>query len=202
MSALALKSNDVARLHDEWARDGLEPAPWIEFSRPVRVDDGDDGRTADARFRACALPAARTPGGRAFACQHFTPELVWRPGLSRHRNLVTGINKIAIVADDPPAVATAWANVFDVPRHPIPGGIAVNTGAAPIVMLRPDALGRQLAGVAIPDHTAFAAIYLSCGDLKIAFAALQAGGFGPIPLADGSVALPPDATHGTALVFK
>ena len=201
MSALALKSTDVADLHDAWAKSGLEPEPWVEFSRPVEIGAG---QSADARFRACALPATRTPGGRAFACQHFTPELVWRRGLSRHRNLVTGINKIAIVADDPASVALAWGGIFDMPRHPIPGGVAINTGAAPIVVLRPDAVERQLAGIAIETSRSptFAAIYLSCSDLKVAAAVLHAGGQRPVALADGSLALPPADAHGIALVFK
>ena len=206
MSALALKSTDVADLHAAWAKAGLEPEPWIEFSRPVDIGDerSGSGPSADARFRACALPASRTPGGRAFACQHFTPELVWRRGLSRHRNLVTGINKIAIVADDPAPVALAWGHIFDVPRHPIPGGVAINTGAAPIVVLRPDALERQLPGLAIETSRSpsFAAIYLSCADLKVAAAVLHAGGQRPVALADGSLALAPVVGHGIALVFK
>ena len=202
MTALALKSTDVAQLHDAWTKAGLEPEPWIEFSRPVDIG----GEAGDARFRACALPAERTPGGRAFACQHLTPELVWRPGLSRHRNHATGINKVVIVADDPAAVAMAWAQVFDVPRHPIPGGIAVNTGAAPIVVLRHDALARQLDGIETAGiqtaGTAFAAIYVSCNDLKLAAAVLQSGGFRPVVLRDGSLAIPPAAAHGITLIFK
>ena len=201
MSALAVKSTDVADVHDAWSKSGLEPEPWIEFSRPVDVGDG---QSTDARFRACALPAARTPGGRAFACQHFTPELVWRRGLSRHRNLVTGINKVVIVADDPAPVALAWGQIFDMPRHPIPGGVAINTGAAPVVVLRPGAVERQLAGLPVDmsRNPSYAAIYLSCADLKVAAAVLHEGGLRPVALADGSLALGPANGHGIALVFK
>ena len=33
----------------------------------------------DARFTVVHIDGARTPGGRVFLCQHYTPELVWLP---------------------------------------------------------------------------------------------------------------------------
>ena len=202
MTGLALKTDDAAALRRAWDDSALEPGPLLEFSR--LVDEGN-GVRRDARFRAVALPAGRTPGGRAFACQHFTPDLVWRRGLRRHANQVTGINKVVIAASDPAATGWLWGQVFDVPRHPIPGGIAINTGAAPIVILTPDALAKQLPGIDVPQVTgpaAYAALYLSTGDLALAAAALRAGGAHPVPLPDGSLALQPAAAHGITLVFK
>lgn len=202
MTSLALKSDDAASLRTAWDTAGLHPEPLLEFSRPV---EAGDGLRRDAKFRVVALPAERTPGGRAFACQHCTPELVWRPGLRRHANQVTGINKVVIATDDPPAVGLLWGRVFDVPRHPIPGGIAINTGAAPIVALSPDALSRQLPGVDLPaasGQAVFAAVYLSTGDLALAAATLRAGGAHPVSLPDGALAIGPDEAHGIALVFK
>lgn len=202
MTGLALKSDNARGLHAAWENAGLHPEPLLEFSRPVELEQGD---RQDARFRVVALPAARTPGGRVFACQHFTPELVWRPGLRRHANHVTGINKVVITADDPAAVGLQWGRVFDVPRHQIPGGIAINTGAAPIVALTPAALAKQLPGVKVPradGQTLFAALYLSTGDLALAGAALRTGGVQPVSLPDGSLAIGPSEAHGIILVFK
>lgn len=210
MTGLALKTDDAVAVRRGWEDTGLDPEPLSEFSRPVVIADGADVSASvirEARFRTVALPAGRTPGGRAFACQHFTPDLVWRAGLRRHANQVTGINKVVIAADDPAAAGLLWGRVFDVPRHPIPGGIAINTGAAPIVILTPDALSRQLSG--ITDHggtragaAAYAALYLSTGDLALCAAALRAGGANPVPLPDGSLALKPDDARGITLVFK
>ena len=202
MTGLALKSDNAAGLRAAWDLGGLHPAPLLEFSRPVEVEKGI---RRDAKFRVVALPAERTPGGRAFACQHFTPELVWRPGLRRHANQVTGINKVVIATDDPPATGLLWGRVFDVPRHPIPGGIAINTSAAPIVALTPAALSKQLPGVDLPRATGqavFAAVYLSTGDLALAAAVLRAGGAHPVSLPDGSLIIGPEEGHGIALIFK
>ena len=202
MTGLALKSDDAAGLRTAWDKAGLHPEPLLEFSRPVAAEQGI---RRDARFRVVALPAERTLGGRSFACQHFTPELVWRPGSRRHANQVTGINKVVIATADPAAVGLLWGRVFDVPRHPIPGGIAINTGAAPIVALTPAALAKQLPGVSRPrasGQAVFAAVYLSTGDLALAAAALRAGGVHPVSLPDGSLAIGPDEAHGITLVLK
>ena len=202
MTGLALKTDDAAGLRTAWEHAGLEPEPLLEFSRPVDIASG---ARRDAKFRVVALPAARTPGGRAFACQHFTPELVWLPGRRRHPNTVTGINKIVIAAGDPAAAGLLWGRVFDAPRHPIPGGVAINTGAAPVVLLTPAALAAQLPGVSVPltgSPAVFAAVYLSTGDLELAQAALRAGGLHPVPLPDGSLALAPDEAQGVTLIFK
>ncbi|MBK7469273.1 MAG: VOC family protein [Betaproteobacteria bacterium] len=202
MTGLALKTDDAAGLRTAWEQAGLEPEPLLDFSRPVDIEGG---ARREAKFRAVALPAARTPGGRAFACQHFTPELVWRPGRRRHPNTVTGINKVVIATGDPAAAGLLWGRVFDAPRHPIPGGIAINTGAAPVVLLTHAALAAQLPGVSVlpaGGPAIFAAVYLSTGDLALAQAALRAGGLHPVPLPDGSLALMPEEAHGVALIFK
>ena len=202
MTGLALKSGDASALRAAWDKAGLQPAPLLEFSRPVEVDNG---AKREAKFRTVALPAERTPGGRVFACQQLTPELVWRPGLGRHTKQVTGINKVVMAAADPTTVGLAWCRVFDVPRHRIPGGVAITTGAAPIVVLTPAALASQLPGIDLPPvsgQAMFAAVYLSSSNLAAAAAALQRGGAHPVPLPDGSLAISPRQAHGIALVFK
>lgn len=202
LSGVALKTDSAGIVRDAWEKAGLQPEPLLSFSRPVEVEPGI---AQDARFSVVALPPERAPGVRAFACQHFTPQLVWRPGYRRHRNHVTGINKIVLRSADPAAAALLWGRVFDVPPHPIPGGYAINTGAAPVVVLDADALHKQLPGVALPDSSAsstVAAIYLSTPEVRAAAATLGLGGFHPVNLADGSVALGADEAHGVAIVFK
>ena len=205
MTGLALKSDDAAGLFSAWERADLHPAPLIEFSRPVSTESAGPGEPASARFRVVPLPAERSPGGRTFACEHQTPELVWRPGSRRHRNHVTGINKVVIGADDPAATGALWGRIFDVAPHPIPGGISVTTGAAPIVILTPDAISRQLPRVAFPAPSGparFVAVYFSTNDLAEAAAIVRGSGLSSVALPDGSWAVPSAEAHGIALVFK
>ena len=200
MTGLALKSTDAALVSSAWERAGLDPAPLLDLRRPVA-----DAAGAEARFRLVPLPPERTPGGRVFLCEHVTPELVWRPGRPRHPNHVTGINKVVIVADDPAAAGVLWGQVFDVEPYPIPGGVSITTGAAPIVVFDPATLARQLPGVGLPrllGHAQFAAVYLTTNDLPTAAALVRAAGFAAVALPDGSFAVPAAEAHGAVLVFR
>src|SRR5437867_12715760 len=98
MTGLALKTDDAESVRAAWERADLHPDPLVAFTRPVEVDGAPALATmaAMAKFKVVPLPAERTPGGRAFACEHQTPELVWRPGFRRQPNHVTGINKVVI----------------------------------------------------------------------------------------------------------
>jgi hypothetical protein len=199
---LALKTDDAAYVHQAWDKAGLHPDALLSFSRPVEVEPQV---SQDARFKLVGLPAERSPGVRTFACQHFTPKLVWRPGYRRHRNHVVGINKVVIQSDDPAAVATLWGRVFDVPPFPIPGGYSVTTGAAPVVVLAADALHKQLPGVGLPESsfpTRLAALYLSTSEVRDAASILGRSGRHPVALPDGSVAVHAGEAHGVAMVFK
>jgi catechol 2,3-dioxygenase-like lactoylglutathione lyase family enzyme len=198
MTGLALKSTNADAVRVAWERAGLDPAPLIDLRRPV-------GDGAEARFRLVPLPAQRTPGGRVFLCEHLTPDLLWRPGRTRHPNHVTGINKIVIAAADPAAAGVLWGEVLDVEPYPIPGGVSITTGAAPIVVLDPAALARQLPGVGLPrllGHAQFAAVYLTTNDLAAAASLVRAAGFPAVALPDGSFAVPASEAHGTVLVFR
>jgi hypothetical protein len=82
MTGLALKSTDASSVLAAWERADLHPDPLVAFSRPVDpLPGGGTNASADpssARFNVVPLPAERTPGGRAFACEHLTPG----PGLA------------------------------------------------------------------------------------------------------------------------
>jgi len=220
MTGLALKSDDAASVRTAWARQGLHPGDVLDLSRPVARArggpspagaSGAGGNSAAAsgqpmaRFRLVPLPADRTPGGRVFACEHLTPDLVWPPGLRRHANHVTGINKVVIETRDPAAGGILWGAVFDVEPHPIPAGISITTGAAPIVLSSRDALLRQLPGVSLAAElpaARFAAVYLTTNDIAAAAAVVRGAGFHPVALPDGAFAVPASEAHGVVLVFR
>jgi hypothetical protein len=222
LTGLALKSDDAASVRGAWDRAGLDPGALLDLARPVGPAaspasgargarpaapsaESPTGDTPVARFRLVPLPADRTPGGRVFACEHRTPEWVWPPGLRRHANHVTGINKVVVSTTDPEGNGALWGAVFDVDPHPIPGGISITTGAAPIVLLTRDALARQLPGLRLPDElpmARFVAAYLTTNDLAAAAAVVRGAGFHPVALPDGSFAVPCDEAHGVALVFR
>lgn len=76
---IALKTADVEAISREIAeKTGIAPEPVRHFSR--QTADGE------LRFSVARIDTASTPGFQCLACQHHTPELLWRPELMRHAN--------------------------------------------------------------------------------------------------------------------
>ncbi|HVL56575.1 MAG TPA: VOC family protein [Burkholderiaceae bacterium] len=199
LAAIAFASDDSQAAQSDFTAAGVAAEAPLEFSRPVERPDG----VRDARFRIVALPAAATPGCRAFVCEHLTPELVWVPDSQRHALGVTGIAGIALQAADPQPVVDAWARTLAVAPEPIAEGQLLRTGTAPIAVATPHALAQRLPRVALPEvaEAQVAAIYLRVFDRSACETALRNGGFSVVRLADGACAVGADQAHGVALVF-
>jgi catechol 2,3-dioxygenase-like lactoylglutathione lyase family enzyme len=199
LAALALATDDAVAAHAELAAAGIGADPPLDFSRPVQLADG----TRDAAFRIVQLPVQATPGCRAFLCQHFTRELVWRAEHQAHANGATGIAALAVVAEDPAGAARDYARLFDVRPQPIAEGKLIATGSAPIAVASRAKLGHRLAGVELPGRARplVAALFIRVADRGRAAQALRRGGFEPVMLADGSCAVHAERACGVTLVF-
>ena len=199
LGALALATDDANAAQAELVAAGVAADPPLDFSRPVQLAGG----ARDAAFRIVQLPPADTPGCRAFLCQHFTPELVWRAEFGRHAIGATGIAAVAVVAEDPPAAARGYARVFDAPPRRVEEGLLIETGSAPITLASRWKLGHRLDRVALPMRTRplVAALFVRVADRARAAAVLAGAGVAPVTLKDGSCAVGADTAHGVALVF-
>src|SRR5688500_6296795 len=192
LGAIALASSDAKAAHAELAAAGVVADPPLDFSRPVE-------HLGDARFRIVQLPPASTPGCRMFICQHFTPELVWRPEYGAHPLGVTAIAGIAVVG----AASAGYESVLGERAQPIEEGKRIDTGSAPIAVWSDARLRRRLKGVSLParPQPVVAALYLRVADRARAAARLRRGGFAPVALKDGSIAIGADQANGVALIF-
>lgn len=199
LAAVALASADADAAHAELARDGIEADSPLDFSRPVTLPEGE----RDAAFRIVQLPPAQTPGCRSFVCEHRTRELVWRPEYQLHALGVTGLAALAVVAEDPATAAAGYARLFGVSAQTIDEGLLVQTGTAPIAVGTRGKLGRRLRGVGLPlrARPLVAALFLRVADRARAKEVLRRGGFDPVGLPDGSVAVSAGKAHGVALVL-
>ena len=199
LAAIALACDDANAAHGELQAAGIQADPPLDFSRPVERPDG----THDASFRIVQLPVAQTPGCRAFLCQHFTRDLVWRAEDQRHALGAIEIAALAVIADEPHAAAASYANIFDAKPLPIEEGLLVQTGSAPIALGTRWKLGHRLHGVGLPfrRRPLVAALFIRVRDRARAEAQLRRGGFSPLVLKDGSFALSAEETCGVALVF-
>jgi len=199
LAAIALASDNADAAHAELLADGIEAETPLDFSRPVRLPEGE----RDAAFRIAQLPPAQTPGCRSFVCQHRTRDLVWRPEYQSHALGVTGLAALAVVAEDPVTAAASYARVFGARPRKIDEGLLVQTGSAPIALGSRGKIGRRLQGVGLPlrPRPLVAALFARVADRARAAAVLRRAGFDPIALADGSFAVSADQAHGVALVF-
>jgi catechol 2,3-dioxygenase-like lactoylglutathione lyase family enzyme len=199
LGAFALATGDANAAHAELAAAGIAADPPLDFSRPVALADG----THDASFRIVQLPPTQTPGCRAFLCQHFTREVVWRPEYQQHAVGATGIAALAVIAEDPNRAAPSYARLFDAPPQRIDEGLLVRTGSAPIAIGSRSRIGHRLDGVELPlrQRPLVAALFIRVADRARAAQALRRGGFKPVALRDGSIAVGAGEAHGVALVF-
>jgi catechol 2,3-dioxygenase-like lactoylglutathione lyase family enzyme len=199
LAAIALATDDAVGAHAGLRAAGIAADPPLDFSRPVEFAGG----ARDAAFRIVQLPVAATPGCRVFLCQHFTPELVWRPEYREHANGATGIAALALIAEDCAGTAARYARIFGTRPRPIPEGRLVETASAPIAIASRARLGRRLDGVGLPVRARplVGALFVRVADRARTARVLQRGGFEPVLLADGSLALHAAQANGVTLVF-
>ncbi|HUJ86536.1 MAG TPA: VOC family protein [Burkholderiales bacterium] len=199
LAAFALASANADAAHAELAADGIEADAPLDFSRPVRLAQGE----REAAFRIVQLAPAQTPGCRSFVCQHRTRDLVWRPEYQTHAVGATGLAALAVVAEDPVGAAADYARLFASRPQKIDEGLLVQTGSAPIAVGSRWRIGRRLRGVELPPRARplIAALFIRVADRGRAADALLRAGFEPAVLPDGSFAVGADRAHGVALVF-
>lgn len=199
LAAVALATDDANAAHAELAGAGIQADPPLDFSRPVKLADG----THDAAFRIVQLPVAQTPGCRMFLCQHFTREVVWRPEYQQHAVGASGIAALAVVADAPHQTAASYGAIFGAQPSPIEEGLLVQTGSAPIAISSRWKLGHRLEGVGLPlrARPLVAALFIRVADRARAAEQLRRGGFAPVALRDGSIAVSAEHACGVTLVF-
>lgn len=199
VGGMALATDDAAAVHQGLRDDGVPVDAPIDFSRPVELPGG----VRDAAFRVVQLAPTFTAGMGLFLCQHFARDVVWRSDCLAHPVGATGLAGLALAVDDPARAAPAYARVFGAAPVPVAEGLLVPTGSAPVVLTTRARIRRRLAGVVLPRRRGplVCALFIRVADRARAGAALRAGGFHPVVLQDGSLAIGADQAHGVAVVF-
>lgn len=200
LAAVALATPSADRAYTEWVWAGVSPTRVVDLARPVGAADGGH----HARFRITQLPLRATPGLRFFACQHLTPEHVWRSDWQTHANGTTGIAAIAVLCDAGRIAGTAkhYAKALGGTPRAVPDATLLDLGKTSIAFLEETGFASRWPALALPSrpHPVAAALFLRA-DRDAAEAALRRGGFAPQRMPDGSVALDAGQAHGIALLF-
>ena len=108
LNGVVFGTEDSAGLYQALDGAGVPVDPPLEFSRPVKLEDG----ARDAVFRTVRLKPGVVPAGRLYFCHHFTRDLVWRDEWRHHANGVIGIDRIVVVSDPVGVVIDLFGRMF------------------------------------------------------------------------------------------
>lgn len=199
-AAVALSTDDAHAAHASLRGSGVMADEPVDFSRPVDVD----GTRRDARFRVVQLPVDETPGCRAFLCQHFTPELVWRSEYRQHPLGVVGIAGVSVMVDDVGGAAQAYGRVLAASPTETPTSWKLVAGDCTFSISGPSALQQRLGAARLPRRASpmLSALHLRVRDLDVAAQVLRRGGFAAEELVDGALVIGAEQAHGVALVLS
>lgn len=199
-AAMSCKSRDAFATAARLRAAGYKTSDPIEFSRPVRLDDGSEH---PATFRVTALDEA--PGARYFVCEHRTPELLWRPEWMAHANGATAIEAAYLIveAGQVGAAAAAYAEMTGGTLIVADDRVArIAVDGAELVISTADALAEVTGTLHLTaESTGYAAIRLRTADLAKARTHWGTQSIATVDLGPQATLIPAASANGVALLF-
>ncbi len=200
LANVALRTDGADIAHAAWTACGLQPDPVLDFGRAVEIG----GRTEQATFRTVRLGTNRARLLGFFACEHRTPQFVYRPEWARHANGTTGLAGAAVIAGDPGTDEAYVRKVFgDAAVRRDSAELVIDSGSTLIRYMPRERFLALYPGVAPQrhdDHPALLSFHVP--DVRRTEAVLRAGGLAPVAAPDGRVLVPASDAAGVAIEFK
>jgi len=200
-AAMSCKSRDAFATADRLRAAGFQPSDPIEFSRPVRLDDGSEH---PATFRVTALDQA--PGARYFVCEHRTPELLWRQEWMSHANGASAMAAAYLVveAGEVGTTAQVYATLTGGAITQATDEMAtIAIADAAFVITAPQALAAATGAQQVQrTESGYAALRLDTTDLAQARAYWREQGVRAIDLSPAISLIPAAQANGVALIFE
>jgi glyoxalase-like protein len=137
------------------ASHGFNPPAMVELSRQTE--------TGLAQFKVVRAAPEAMPEGRIQFVQHLTPEVVWHERWLGHRNGVTKLACVFVVADEPADAAARWAH-FSALLPRLAGRFAHLQSARGDVLIGRRGDWEHLFGDVAPAAPALAGYALECSD--------------------------------------
>jgi len=200
-AAVSCKSGDAFGTAAALRAEGWYTSDPIEFSRPVRLDDGSERQ---ATFRLMAIDDA--PGARYFVCEHRTPELLWRPEWTMHANGAYAIATMFLVVAPAlvEAAGRAYAELTGAELTQLSEHVcSLAVAGATLVITTPQALASATGTVHVQRRVpGYAAIRLRTTDLDAARALWREAGVQTAELGPSETLVPASQAGGVALLFE
>ena len=175
LNGVVFRADDADTVAAGLANAGLPTQPPRSFSREVRLPNGAH---MQARFRTVAFDEGTFGWTRTYFCEHFTPELVWRPEWQAHPNGASEITRLVIQAAHPHRIGTLFATMFGEASAHLDGETCVlKTATATIEVMQRSEVERTF-GDGSPDlgprDEAPVAVTFACDDLRKSLQSLRA----------------------------
>jgi hypothetical protein len=201
LSMLLLESNDAAADAAAFRSAGIAAADAMTFEREGKRPDGAPVKLG---FSLAFARDAQAPDAGFATCQNLHPEKFWNPAFQRHANGVSGIDAVALVAENP-ADHHIFLSAFTGVRDPkaSSSGVTASTPRGDMSIMDPAAF-RDHFGIEPPDVSAgarFAALRFRVRDRAALDAMLAASGIAHSQRL-GSMIVAPAAALGATLVFS
>lgn len=199
VAAIAVKTDDARAAQAKFAGAPFHASEAIDFARPVDMPDGRH----EARFTVTQFDPVATPGARFFACQHYTPELVWRRDMLGHANGALGLASVTLVERDVHGAMQRYEALFGTRPVRHPDRIEIPTPTCPLILLAPPAAAEKFPGDPLlrlqPPYCA--AIGFKVVDPVGTDMALRARGVATHRLRNGTIFVGSTDACGTILTF-
>ncbi|WP_158044017.1 VOC family protein [Skermanella pratensis] len=187
---LAFAASDAAAVHRAYPAAAQPPK---DLARLLELPEG----TVMPRFSLVHFKPEATPGLSAFCCTHLTPDLLRRPEWLDHANGAVGLEGVTVPAEDPAALAPAYAALFGpAALHAGRGRLDVCAGSHDLRFVAPDRLARRYPGLEpAPVMTVL------CRDLVETGAFLSSQGVSTAEAPGARIVVPPHHANGVILEF-
>jgi catechol 2,3-dioxygenase-like lactoylglutathione lyase family enzyme len=201
LSMLLLESSDAAADAAAFRSAGIAAADAMTFEREGRRPDGVPVKLG---FTLAFARDSEAPDAGFATCQNLHPENFWNPAFQQHRNGVSGVAGVTLVADDPAdhhVFLSAYTGVRDLQANS--SGVTASTPRGD-VRIMDSAAFRHHFGIEPPDvanGARFAALQFRVCDRPTLDAALVASGI-PYSQRLGSTIVAPAFALGATLVFS
>jgi hypothetical protein len=198
LSMLVLEGQGAAADADAFRAAHIGDFDVFDFEREGKRPDGSAVKVA---FSLAFAQDALAPDTGFFTCQQHFPENFWNPAYQQHRNGVSGVSGVVLVADNPAdhhVFFKAFAGVTDLMSTS--SGITIETPRGEIQVMDPSAFKAHF-GVEGPEVTRgmrLAAIRFTVRDLPAARAVLGANAVER----SGKLVVAPERAYGATLVFE
>ena len=202
LNGLVFRADDVDTLTATFTNAGLPAQPPHTFSRPVRLPNGAQ---MEARFRTLRFEPGTFGSTRLYFCEHFTPELVWRPEWQHHENGAVDITRVIIQAAHPHRLGTLFATMFGEAAASLEGDRCVVHAKGVRIEIMPRADIAHTFRDAAPDlgsrDEALAGLTIRTSSLATTAAALSAGSVPTMQIGNERILVPAGAALNVMLEF-